>query len=131
MIGRKTSIPGNVTTGNWANNETARFWARLAKDEKNRKYWLRYAENVYRRSLKDERMPGIWPKFNARFDVGLNLYAALEEASRQVPKEFLTDLGDASIDLVDCYSISERLLDDKMVRRIEVIANNRRRKGKR
>ena len=117
-------MPVTVTSGDWANNESARFWARLDKDHKCRKYWLAYVERHYRRSLKDKPMPGIWPKFTARSEVAMALHEALEEATKDVPCGFLAELGDASIELVDCYSIAEKLLDDDMVRHVDAEAGS-------
>lgn len=113
----------------WPNPQTASFWSRLSKDAKVKQYWAKYAESTYRRSLKDERNPGIWPKYSARIEVAMNMHGAVEEKSSHMPKGFSEYLGEASLDLVDFYGIAEKILDDGMVRRIE--ANARTGSGRR
>jgi len=43
------------------------------------------------------------------------LYFALESRASTVPRRFLNDLGDSSLEEVDCYSLAEYLLDDAFV----------------
>jgi len=111
----------------WANNVTANFWRRLEKDAKSSKYWRKYSEWIYRRNLTDEPMPGIWPKFNARSELAMGLYDALERWAVSVPRGFSDDLGKSSIEEVDCYSLAERLLDDDFVAAIDAKSAKRRR----
>jgi len=106
----------------WASELTAQFWKRLAADPRSTKYWLRYADDVYRRSLRDEPMPGIWPKFTARSELAMAIYQALEEGTRTVPRGFVADLTGFDIGEVDCYSLAERILDDDTVNRIDAKA---------
>ena len=81
-------------------------------------YWNRYAEANYRRSLRDEPMPGIWPKFTARSEIAMAIFDALEQRDKKVPEGFFGGSVEMGIQDLDCYAIAERLLDDKMVQRL-------------
>jgi hypothetical protein len=110
----------------WANKMTAAFGHRLDKDPKATAYWRKYADRQYRRNLTDEPLPGIWPKFNARGELAMGIYDALERRTSSVPRGFLDDLGDTSIVEVDCYSVAERLLNDDCVAAIDATRPRRR-----
>jgi hypothetical protein len=114
-------------TQKWANKLTAVFWHRLDKDPKATAYWRKYADRQYRRSLTDEPMPGIWPKITARGELAMGIYDALAcRRTSGVPRGFLDDLGDTSIEEVDCYSVAERLLSDDCVAAIDATRPRRR-----
>jgi hypothetical protein len=103
----------------WANKVTAEFWRCVSADPKCLAYWKKDAERIYRRSLVDDPMPGIWPKFSARTELALNIHQALEEGGRGVPKGFAAPLDEPELSLVDCYSLAERILDDELVDRMD------------
>ena len=96
------------------------------QDPKATAYWRKYADRQYRRNLTDEPLPGIWPKVNARVELAVGLYDALERRTSGVPRGFLDDLGATSIEEVDCYSVAERLLDDDCVAAIDATRPRRR-----
>ena len=101
----------------WANLVTANYWAKMLTDSKCMNLWTRNAEAVFRRSFRDEPMPGIWPKYCARVEVGMAIFQALEESGKRVPAGFFGGSVEMDIQDVDCYAIAERLLDDEMVQR--------------
>jgi hypothetical protein len=90
-------------------------------------YWTKYAETHYRRSLKDEPMPGIRPKYTARTEIAMAIFQALEKKGKEVPAGLFA--GDARVDIqgVDCYAIAERLLRDEVAQRIDSEGSQRHR----
>jgi len=102
----------------WPNEVTTKFWAGLAADAKCMAYWTKYTQAHYRRSLKDEPLPGNWPKYTARSEIAMAIFEALEQRTKQAPRGFFSDGVDRDIQEVDCYAIAERLLNDELVRKL-------------
>ncbi len=63
-------------------------------------------------------MPGIWPKYTARWEIAMAIFQALEEGGKGVPAELCGGTVEMDIQDVDCYAIAERFLDDVMVQRL-------------
>src|SRR5258706_14624888 len=87
---------------------TATFWRCLEADAKCIVYWSKYAETHYLRSLQDEPMPGIWPKYTARWEIAMAIFQALEEGGKGVPAELCGGAGERGSQDGDTYALAAR-----------------------
>jgi hypothetical protein len=121
MTGRsKRGSTGEVRRPNTGDRKTTEiFWRCLSADPRALKLWQGEAEAAYRRTLKDEPMPGIWPKYTARTELGMAIFEALERNDKGVPKGYFSATSELEAQQVDCYWVAEQLLDDGRVGALE------------
>lgn len=81
--------------------------------------WTRRCEAYLRRSMRDEPMPGIWPRYTARTELAMQLYDELTDGSVGIPRAFRKRPDAEAIAQVDCYAIIEALLTDERVAAVE------------
>lgn len=116
---KKKRRRGERFDAQWPNPLTAAVWDRIISRRAN---WLRMqteAEKTYRRSTRDERMPGIWPKYTGRVEVAMTLFSDLERKYGAAFRGILASFPECTLEDVDCYAIAERLLTDDLTARID------------
>jgi hypothetical protein len=83
------------------------------------KQWHARAVAGYGRSLINEPMPGIWPKYVARTELAMRLHQSIEEGDRSVPVAFRSPSAQAAIDGIDFYAVAQALLSDSLISELD------------
>lgn len=101
------------------NKATAALWQAITAEPKCRARWRAAAIASYRQSLKDEPLPGIWPKYTARTELAMAIYQAVDEGERTVPVAFRFPALAVEIEKIDFYAIAQGFLSDDLVTQID------------
>jgi hypothetical protein len=111
----RVAAAGRQPSSTFLNDATGRFWTALQANAKILGRWSAVAVSSYRRTLKDEPMPGIWPRYTARLEIAMALHQAMEEGNRSLPAAFRESMASTSLADIDFYAVAERLLTDAVI----------------